>query len=116
MKLVCGTDFSDRAKIAAELSVSLARRLGDTVVLVHALEPWVAYPLEYQADLTAVEVQRREAATAQLRQLAMHLRELGAEVIEEIREGFGDRVLAELSRASDVRMVVVGSHGRQGVS
>ena len=94
------------------LAARLAKRLGDELVLVHALEPYAAFPLEFQAASAQLEATRRKIATEELHKVAASLAS-GVTVHEKLVDGFAEQVLATEAAEGQVRLVVVGSHGRR---
>lgn len=121
-RILVPTDGSDVAETAVDHAVDLAERYGTTV---HAL---------YVVDIDAVnfglgteQVDRvrqgkfgemtelEERATAATGVVADAARERGVEVVEEIRVGRPHRIIADYADATDVDLVVMGSHGRAGV-
>ena len=45
MTIICATDFSTCSRTATRLGAALARRTGDTLLLLHVLEPLPVDPL-----------------------------------------------------------------------
>lgn len=95
--IICGTDFSDNAKRAADVAAALATRLNAPLLLVHAS---VIPGSLYTEDHLDAEAQRLHSTAA----------ELSAEVVE----GNADEVLIELAQQRQARLLVVSSIGRQG--
>ena len=93
--IICGTDFSENAKKAADVAAALAKRLGVTLRLVHAS----AIP---RAPLT----------DEHLRAEAQRLQDAGAAyLIAEVFEGDADQVLPQVARQNSARLLVVSSLG-----
>lgn len=100
--IVCGTDFSERAREAGNVAAGLARALGLPVLLVHVVQA------EYRRSTRS---ERSHPAVRELRREAGRLRRRGVQVVEELREGKADEVLARLSHERSIRLVIVGSLG-----
>lgn len=74
MTVVCGTDFSTNANEASQIAARIAHRRGETLLLVHVVQPMPTDPAGDHND-----VQRSTAATA-LENTAAELRALGITV------------------------------------
>ncbi len=117
MKILVATDFSQQASAAADAAAALARRLGDGLVLAHVLEvppPGVllAGPLvtgDYVKEL-------RSHVEGELAAEAKRLRAAGFDVDVELLEGVAADALAALAKRLDVRMIVLGTHGRRALA
>jgi nucleotide-binding universal stress UspA family protein len=115
MKILCGTDFSEQATTSCLVAAQIAKRLGDSLVLVHANQPWSAYPAGLEvAALEAQALELRAWAGEQMKMLAASIRERGVKVEEVVRDGLPDHVLADVAHQVDARLIVVGRHGRRG--
>ena len=114
MKILCGTDFSDEAVQASQAAAQIARRLGDTIALVHAIEaPRPAFGVPQMVALQSAAARLGELA---LSEAAESLRRCGVAVETYLREGHAAEALVEAARESNARMIVVGTHGRRGSS
>ena len=94
--IICGTDFSEPARAAADAAVALASRFGVPLRLVHASEI-PASPLTQ--ELLETEARR--------------LHEAGANLTSEVVEGSGDEVLVRIATQHGARLIVVASLGRR---
>ena len=108
MKIICGTDFSERAVEASRAAAAVARRLGDTLVLAHIWDESLVGGLwnDFRDRMSA-------AVRNRLYEHAIRLRETGASVAEEMFGGMPDVELTEMASRPDVRLLVVGSLGRR---
>jgi len=70
MRIICATDFSPAARAAATMAAQLAAKLGDTVLLVHVIDPVSMVGLEVTAAAVSWETALREAAEGVATQLA----------------------------------------------
>ncbi|HEV8322292.1 MAG TPA: universal stress protein [Myxococcota bacterium] len=113
MRIVLATDFSAHSARATELAVHLARRLADSIVLVHALEPPTMPLPDVPTDLERLRQTIRESAGIELRKAAAALRAQGLSVEERLLDGLADQVIVAVARETDARLVVLGSHGRR---
>jgi len=109
--IVCGADFSKEAAQAVEVAAMLAKRLGEPVVLVHAVNE------QRRGDLPG---DLRDSlvlyARAQLHDELERLRTLQVEVIEAFRVGAPDAVLLDEAAAHHARLVVLAAAKRRSLS
>lgn len=105
--IVCGTDFSEQAAQAVEVAASLAKRLNEPVVLVHAVDKdsRTALPADLRDSLCLFE-------RSQLHEELERLRAARVEVMESFSVGKPDAVLVEAVQVQRARLLVVSSHGR----
>ena len=105
---MCGTDFSEQAAQAVEVAATLATRLDEPLVLVHAVdkESRTTLPADLRESLCLYE-------RAQLHDELERLRTAKVEVIEDFRAGKPEVVLVEAAIAQHARLLVVSSHGRK---
>lgn len=123
MTIVCGTDFSNGAAAAARAACAWARRAGDDVELVHAIDvSGIAVLLASQpvagqdrlrAELAAwtAEARQRVESDAQARAKAS-----GVAVRGLVCEGPADRALVEHAASVRARAIVVAALGTRAGS
>ena len=97
--IICGTDFSEPARAAADAAVALATRFGTPLLLVHA-------SVIPASPLTQEHLQTE----------AQRLRDAGAELTAEVLEGSADEVLVHSAKQHAARLLVVSSLGRRAPS
>jgi nucleotide-binding universal stress UspA family protein len=107
--ILCGTDFSPEAQHATEAAAAIARKLGEPLVLAHAIEiPHLRTTrAEFLKWMTASR--RRE-----MRKQADDLRKSGVEVEMRIPAGRADEMLCELAQNDAPRLIVLASQRRRG--
>jgi nucleotide-binding universal stress UspA family protein len=112
MKILCATDFSERADAAVHTAAALARWTLGTLELAHALPTSTrivgrgAESREFEGAVAA-EARERLAATAKA------LSDLARVVVSaSLLEGPPEQVLLERARAIDADLIVMGAHGR----
>jgi nucleotide-binding universal stress UspA family protein len=115
MKILCPTDFSDRARAAARVAVSLAARTAGSVELLHVVPLRTADRVAQAADAAALEDTIRSSGQARLAGEARELATGGVQVTSFLAEGdVESSILARAEQiASDV--VVMGSHARSAL-
>lgn len=106
------TDFSPVAEFAAPIAAELARRFGAKVLAVHVRPPQV-YGLAPPESWPALQ----EAADRQVEEQKKHLEALFRGVENSILIGEGDtwEVISSLIKEMHIDLVVIGTHGRQGL-
>lgn len=108
MPIICGTDFTAPAQAAATAAAELAKRLGDSLELVHVLTG-----LGDELLLGTEQDHLLDPTREKLKAEASRLREMGVEVRETLLTGLADEVLQERAKQSKARLIVVGSLGKR---
>jgi nucleotide-binding universal stress UspA family protein len=116
MSIICATDFSPGGEAAMGVAASLARRLGQPLVLVHSVQiPYASVTCEVPAPVDWARPVY-EAAAAQLVGAAESIRPAGVRVMTELRFGPPVAPILELARSRDAQAIVLGTHGRSGLA
>ena len=104
--ILVGTDLSEGADAALEYATTLASALGARLTVVLALESAYPYPVPWDPPIKLrLELEQRCAA----------LRSRGADVRAVLREGPPWRELLSTAEETGAELIVVGTHGRQGL-
>ena len=112
MKILCGTDFSTRARSAANLAVELARRTNGSIDLVHVFVPRSADLAALTAEVGFLEEEMRSGVEAQLGlQIQELARTTDVRLTSHLGEGDVEEVLLARARAVGADLIVMGSHG-----
>jgi nucleotide-binding universal stress UspA family protein len=108
------TDFSDGSRLAFELACALAREQGARLIVLHVKQP-PGPMVSYGAAVAWLRPEETdEKLWAQLRQ-----NEAGDAAValeHRLLEGDPARVIVRLAGAGGCDLVVMGSHGRTGLS
>ena len=107
------TDFSPVSETALLFAESIARRYGSKLTVAHAISPLetrMVPPEAWGASQQALD----EAANLQMNDLDRRLGTLPHEVV--VRHGLVGDVISELIETTDADLLVMGTHGRSGVS
>jgi nucleotide-binding universal stress UspA family protein len=117
-KILVANDFSDTARIAADWAAAFARALGAKLVVVHVFEmPVVGVPDAAFIVDAKTAARLSEQAQRGLDSEVARLRELGADVEAGLlRQGDARDVIPKTAELAGAGLVVVGSHGRRGLS
>jgi len=111
MKILCGTDFSPPAMIAADAAAALAQRTREPLILAHVVD---------DADRDSLPREVRESFLAPLRKRlheeAERLRRRGARVREKLLSGTPDEALAQCARRVKAELVVISSLGQRSAA
>ena len=102
--ILCGTDFSENARQAAEVAAALASRLGAKLILAHSLDERGEIPAHLRPQL-------RDSLGAQLTTETARVRALGAEVEEHLVGGVPDDGLLALAARSGAQFIVLAASG-----
>ncbi len=111
--ILFATDFSPAAESALPYATGLAKQYGGKV---HALH--VRLPATYPVVGPEAMPQIIEAAEEQAKSEARQLHEMLAGVPHEVTVGEGDiwTMISDIVRAQKIDLLVIGTHGRTGVS
>jgi nucleotide-binding universal stress UspA family protein len=113
MKILAATDLSEASEQGVELAALLAERLGDSLELVHVVEP---APLIPELAVSAPDLLRQMelAAGRRLEDRSARLRRGSLEVGWKALSGFPEDALLEHAARERARFLTLGSHGRRG--
>jgi nucleotide-binding universal stress UspA family protein len=117
MKIIAATDFSPTAANAARSAARLARKLGDSVLLVRVIERSVeVYPELRIADSAVFDAALRESSQAEMETAVAAVRAEGVAAEGRVLIGPPAALLAAEAAAQGVRLIVMGTHGRGPVA
>jgi nucleotide-binding universal stress UspA family protein len=110
--ILYATDFSTASEAALPYALSIARRFGSKLIAVHVVTPDFT-PALPPADWPAIV----EAEQTQAREDAKRLEEKLAGIPHEVafREGGIWEVFSEIIESRGIDLLVIGTHGREGV-
>lgn len=91
--ILCGTDFSECSRLAANVSAALAKQLSVPLLLVHVSEP---LPVEVREAMKAISPP--DASGVTLLEEGERLRKLGAVVATRFLTGTADEELIGLAQ------------------
>jgi len=107
-------DFSPCAEHAVDYACGLAEKLGATIVLINAIGPT---PSEVTLALTDAMLQSAVGAHQEaLDKLAVPRRALAAFAEPLVRTGDPRDVIIETAKEVKADLIVMGTHGRRGLS
>ncbi|MCY1082829.1 universal stress protein [Archangium lansingense] len=116
-RILIAVDGSAPSLRALEFGASLAAKLGEGVVLLHAM-PRVVLPVGGGGPGALAELQRtlQVESSRLLASLANKARAYGVEVETEVGMGEAALTIYDRSEAPDIQMVVMGSRGQRAVA
>lgn len=107
--ILCATDFSDTAILAVSYAEKLAIELGAQLTLVHAFDTPITW------NLASQEVPRERRLEDQLNSL-LATSTLGEKLHRRQHAGPAGEVICWLAQDCGCDLIVVGTHGRTGLS
>jgi nucleotide-binding universal stress UspA family protein len=120
-KILVPVDFSESSRAALEYAAELARPFEATIDVVHVWQPptfisTASLPEAPTVDASLIELVRKNADEATAR-LAADAKKQGLPVREARAEpGVPARTIVEIAKADGYDLVVIGTHGRTGLS
>lgn len=116
-QLLVPTDFSENAQHAVDYAVELAKRSSAKLHLLHApvIPTYLLMDLSYSPGPEAVTRILNDSQQA-LDKQAKRIAESGIEYFAAIREGTVHEIIRDYAKEHAVDLVVLGTHGRTGVS
>ncbi len=117
-KILAPIDFSDVSAEALAAATDLARQLGAKMVVLHAVEPVYFAGSMFGPEINVpqlVEEQRRAAESA-IQDMVERLKKKQISAIGMVETGVPHDVVLRVAEAKKCDLIVVGTHGRSGVS
>lgn len=119
-RILCPVDFSDHSRQALRAALDLASAFGEgaavTVLYVDTFEP-PPYFTSSQTKKLAEGIERsRKAAKRKVEKFYAPVAKEGETFTVTVKEGTPARVILETAKSAGARLVVMGSHGRTGIS
>ncbi|MFA6954923.1 MAG: universal stress protein [Thermoanaerobaculia bacterium] len=117
-RILAPTDFSDSASSAVDYAKLLAKRFGAGITLLHAAPPVATFeplPLEAIALVGTLADERDRASTALESYREKHLSEISETDVVLATASPAEAILSS-SRALNADIIVMGTHGREGLS
>lgn len=118
-KILVPVDFSTCSGAALDYAVSLSKQLGAALEVVHAFEIPTFVPPHVVVVMGEVEASLSEHAEREARQQLeafLHSRGVGSDTKRELLLGPPAHTVLERLAQNDVDLVVMGTHGRTGIS
>lgn len=116
MTILCTTDFSSHSRAATRLAVGVARRRGETLRLLHVVEPMPMDPGLATVASAAWEADMATTAENDLEMTAQAIRPTGVAVETCVAQGYAAELILQAAREPQVSLIVIGSHGHKGAA
>jgi nucleotide-binding universal stress UspA family protein len=111
-KILHPTDFSNESGAALCLACSLAKQLGAEVVVLHVIPP----PKTWGEEIARRPPDSYEGELWNEYLLPIHSTEPGVSLARRLEEGVPEEVIDRVAAELPADLIVMGTHGRQGVS
>lgn len=109
-------DFSDGSDKALEYAKQICDKQNVVLHLLHSVEPAV-YPADWsysRVNFAQLETELLATSTKELEVIANNLRSEGFTVSTEVTTGKGSEVILAYSKAKNVDLICISTHGRSG--
>jgi len=114
-RILVPVDFSDCSLDALEYAAVVARQAKASVTLLHVLEP-VSYGLDFTLTIPGSRERKKEAVAERLAGVVAALNALNVKAESVVRGGLPNDSILEAARTMSADMIVMGTHGRRGLS
>jgi nucleotide-binding universal stress UspA family protein len=115
--ILVGTDFGDVSRAAADWAIDLARSLGARITLLHVFDLPIVGLLDASLIVDAKTAARlSDEAQAALDAEVARVKDRGVPVTGMLKQGDSRITIPAVAASEHAGMVVVGSHGRHGLS
>ncbi|MDH5667823.1 MAG: universal stress protein [Nitrospira sp.] len=114
-RILVPVDFSDCSLDALEYAAVVARRAKASLTLLHVLEP-VSYGLDFTLTIPGSRERKKEAAAERLAGVVAALKNANVSSDYVLRGGLPNDSILEAAKTSSADMIVMGTHGRRGLS
>lgn len=115
-KILVPTDLHPSSRGAVEVAISMARKYGATLVLLHVYAvPIYAFPDGALLSTASLASELSNAAQLGLNRAALEFGGQGVNVVAVLREGSAEDEILAVADEEGVDLIVVGTHGRHGL-
>lgn len=114
-RMLVPIDFSDCSLEALEYAVQVAKQLHAAVTILHVMEP-LAYGLDFTLSHPSELENKRAKLSRRLLDLAAAAAGYGLKADEALRGGLPADSILDHARGQAVDLIVMGTHGRRGIS
>ncbi|MEW5719731.1 MAG: universal stress protein [Chloroflexota bacterium] len=114
-RILLPLDHSALAECVLPHSIAMARAFESQVTLLHVME--TVHGAHWRRAMDPLNWQiRKTEMTTYLHDLGHHLRQAGVRAEMQILEGWGADQVIEFSRANQIPLIILSSHGQSGLS
>ncbi|OGW53013.1 MAG: hypothetical protein A2Z60_00070 [Nitrospirae bacterium RIFCSPLOWO2_02_42_7] len=113
-KILFPTDFSESAENASRYALSLAKKYGSKVYVIHVIEPFT-YTTEFGLDFSAQLKEMEASARRLLDDVAASIKKTNLDVESVLITGEPFVEIIKYARKEQVDLIVMATHGRSGI-
>src|SRR3989338_3572939 len=113
-KILFPTDFSESAENASRYALSLAKKYGSKVYVIHVIEPFT-YTTEFGLDFSAQLKEMEASARRLLDDVAASIKKTNLDVESVLITGEPFVEIIKYARKEHVDLIVMATHGRSGI-
>jgi nucleotide-binding universal stress UspA family protein len=118
--ILVAIDESPQAAAALDLAIDVARAVGASLTIVHAMDPGLTATVGAESmagNALEIELDELQAAGKELMDTAVRrAKGAGLEVMSILRDGSPAATILDTARRSACDLIVIGTHGRHGVA
>jgi len=114
-RILVPTDLSDCSLEAVHYAKIVAIQVKASIELLHIMEP-ACYGIDFTIESSADREQKRKAATGRLEALSSELTAAGIAVKLSLLGGAPSDTILEVAHRTSSNLIVMGTHGRRGLS
>jgi len=114
-RILVPVDFSDCSLDALEYAAVVAQRAKASITLLHVLEP-VSYGLDFTLTIPGSRERKKEAVAERLASVVTALKNMNVQAEYVLRGGLPNDSIIEAVRTTSADIIVMGTHGRRGLS
>lgn len=113
-KILFPTDFSESAENASRYAMSLAKKYGSKVYVIHVIEPFT-YTTEFGIDFSAQLKEMEASARRLLDDIVASIKRNNLDVESVLITGEPFVEIIKYARKEQVDLIVMATHGRSGI-
>ena len=113
-KILFPTDFSESAENASRYALSLAKKYGSKVYVIHVIEPFT-YTTEFGLDFSAQLKEMEASARRLLDDIVASIKKTNLDVESVLITGEPFVEIIKYARKEQVDLIVMATHGRSGI-
>ncbi|MFP6583017.1 MAG: universal stress protein [Candidatus Hydrogenedentota bacterium] len=113
-RVLCPLDFSDFSRAGLETARALCKRFEGTLVLAHAVDTRLEYPVLEPGVVAATDSHFERDAQAYMEKISESLDDVFCEI--RVVSGNPHTALVNLIKSDDIDLVVMTTHGHRGLS
>lgn len=108
------TDFSESAENASQYAISLAKKYGSRIYVIHVVEPFT-YTTDFGLDYSAQYREMEATAKKMLDEVVASIRKAGLDVEGVVVSGKPFLEITRFAKEEHVDLIVMATHGRTGI-